>query len=83
MNLDQDPTQFYYTAYRHPHGPSWFGGTRRRPGRASQNGGWVHYISSSVNHLAIPPKLDYMVAAVNYDMWRDLVQKEYTVSWLP
>ena len=81
MNLDNDPTEFYYTAYQHPHGPTWFGGTRRRDGRRPVYGGWVHYILSSVNLLAIPSKPDEEVAAVNYDMWIELVRQEYQVSY--
>jgi hypothetical protein len=49
----------------------------------SEYGVWIHYITSSVNILRIPAKTDDKVAAINYDMFVELVRAEYEVSFSP
>jgi hypothetical protein len=75
-----DPTQYYYLAYRHPHGYTWFGGSRTSGGADPDYGGHKHFIQSAVRHRCIPPKGDYEVAAITYGMYVVLYRKELVVS---
>lgn len=76
----RNPYHYSMFAYRHKHGLTWFGGTRRDDGRLQHHGGYVHYIQSAIKNKAIPTKMDQYVAAINFDVYMDLVRKEYGVS---